>query len=68
MPEPPEGYMPKTQIWDNEIHKIQTIQRNHVGKLTVYIHWKNGKNTKVGMDKVYRHCPIPMLRFYEQHL
>lgn len=61
--------MPKTQDWEKYVESITHIERNtETGQLVVFINWENGKKTKVSMDKVYQHCPRPMLRFYEKHL
>lgn len=63
-----DDWLPKEKLWDDHIDEIETIQRDENSTLTAFIRWKNGRRAKVGMDKVYKHCPVPMLRFYEDHL
>jgi Chromo shadow domain len=63
-------WTPKSENWEREIEKIDTVERDgETGKLWAFILFKNNmKRTKVGMDKVYKHCPLAMLKFYESHL
>ena len=63
-------WTPKSENWESEIDKIDTVERDgETGKLWAFILFKNNmKRTKVGMDKVYKHCPLAMLKFYERHL
>lgn len=63
-------WTPKSENWEREIDKIDTVERDgETGKLWAFILFKNNmKRTKVGMDKVYKHCPLAMLKFYERHL
>ena len=61
-------YLPKTKIWDDDIDSIDLITRDENKNLVVFIRWKNGRQTKVNMNMVYKHCPVPMLKYYEQHL
>lgn len=67
-PRDEDNWLPEETIWDEHILEVETIQRDENKNLTAFIRWKNGRRTKVGMDKVYIHCPVPMLRFYEDHL
>ena len=61
--------MPKGIDWEDQIDKVETIERNEdTDKLMAFIRFKNGKRTKITMEMVYRHCPRPMLRFYEANL
>jgi hypothetical protein len=63
-------WTPKSENWEREIQTIDTVERDaETGKLWAFILFKsNMKRTKVGMDKVYKHCPLAMLKFYERHL
>ncbi|EXJ89546.1 hypothetical protein A1O3_02613 [Capronia epimyces CBS 606.96] len=61
-------WLPPKDDWESYIQKVETVEKNEFGQLTAYILFNNGKKTRVGMDKVYRHCPRPMLKFYEDHL
>jgi chromobox protein 1 len=47
---------------------VATVEKSESGQLMAYIEFRNGRKTKVSMDQVYRHCPRPMLKFYEEHL
>ena len=68
-PEEKSGsWEPKKQDWEPYVTKVDTVERDESGKLMVYLEFKNGKHTKVSMDMIYKHCPRPMLRFYESHL
>lgn len=62
-------WTPKKENWESEISSIDTVERDHgTGKLWVFIYFNNDKRSKVGMEMVYKHCPIAMLKFYERHL
>ena len=61
-------WVPRDENWETQIVGVETLERDNNGQLIAYIVFTNGKKTKVSMDKVYRHCPRPMLRFYEHHL
>ena len=63
-----DDWTPKGLDWEPQIAEIKTVARDDDGKLLAYIRFKNGKNVKVRMDLVYKHCPRPMLKFYEEHL
>ncbi|KIW16430.1 hypothetical protein PV08_06482 [Exophiala spinifera] len=63
-----QDWTPSGKDWEPQVDKIDTVERNASGTLMAYILFKNGKKSKVTMDKVYQHCPRPMLRFYEAHL
>ncbi|KIW24423.1 uncharacterized protein PV07_10137 [Cladophialophora immunda] len=69
---PPEEtvgtWLPSREDWESLVVKVEMVERDDAGQLLAYIRFKNGKRSKVGMDMVYRHCPRPMLRFYEEHL
>ena len=63
-----ETWRPKREDWEPDVEAIDTIERDESGQLLVYVLFKNGKKIKVSMEQVYKHCPRPMLRFYESHL
>ncbi len=68
-PEELSDWTPSGLSWEKEIIRVDTVDRDPVTKkLTAYIMFKNKKMAKVGMDKVYKHCPLAMLKFYEDHL
>ncbi|EXJ64190.1 hypothetical protein A1O7_00526 [Cladophialophora yegresii CBS 114405] len=63
------SWLPKGDQWEPQVEKVETIERDEETKqLMAYILFKNGKRSKISMDMVYKHCPRPMLRFYEEHL
>jgi hypothetical protein len=62
------AWVPTKEDWEPQVVKVEAVERDDSGKLLAYILFKNGKQINVSMDKVYRHCPRPMLRFYEEHL
>ncbi|EXJ95495.1 hypothetical protein A1O1_00617 [Capronia coronata CBS 617.96] len=62
------SWLPRKEDWEPEVQRIDTVEKTDSGQLTAFILFTNGKKTKVSMDKVYRHCPRPMLKFYEEHL
>jgi chromobox protein 1 len=63
-----ESWRPPRQDWEPDVDRIDTIERDKTGNLMVFVLFNNGKKLKVSMDQVYKHCPRPMLRFYEKHL
>ncbi|KIV90315.1 hypothetical protein, variant [Exophiala mesophila] len=63
-----ETWTPSKEDWEPFVVRVDAVERGDDGQLLAYILFKNNKKTKVSMDKVYRHCPRPMLRFYEAHL
>ena len=65
---PEESWTPNKEDWEPLVNRIDTVEKDETGQLLAYIMFNNGKKTKVSMDKVYRHCPRPMLKFYENHL
>ena len=63
------SWTPKKENWESEIASIDTVERDRdTGKLWAFIYFNNNKRSKVGMEMVYKHCPIAMLKFYERHL
>jgi Chromo shadow domain len=62
-------WMPKKENWESEIASIDTVERDReTGKLWAFIFFTNNRRSKVGMEMVYKHCPLAMLKFYERHL
>ncbi|XEV03810.1 hypothetical protein FSHL1_009097 [Fusarium sambucinum] len=61
-------WSPPAGSWEDEIESIELEEDENIGKIIVYLRWKNGKKTKHDTDVVYRKCPQKMLRFYERHL
>lgn len=63
------SWVPKKENWESEIASIDTVERDRdTGKLWAFIYFTNNKRSKVGMELVYKHCPLAMLKFYERHL
>ncbi|KAL4753885.1 hypothetical protein BDW72DRAFT_4167 [Aspergillus terricola var. indicus] len=60
-------WVPKSKNWENEVKTVDTIVRED-GGLVAYLHWNNGKKSKVSIETCYDKCPRKMLKFYEQHL
>lgn len=62
-------WVPRSKNWENEIQNIDTILREPgTSNLIAYLHWKNGKKSKVSLETCYDKCPKKMLKFYEEHL
>ncbi|KAJ9319957.1 hypothetical protein DTO027B5_9067 [Paecilomyces variotii] len=62
-------WVPKSKNWEKDILKVDTIMRDpDTGSLMAYLHWNNGKKSRVSIEQCYEKCPMKMLRFYEQHL
>ncbi len=63
------SWTPKKENWESEIASIDTVERDRdTGKLWAFIYFNNNKRSKIGMELVYKHCPVAMLKFYERHL
>jgi chromobox protein 1 len=62
------AWTPKGNNWENEVERVENIEKDDNGGLMVFLKFKNGRRTKVTRDMVYKHCPRPMLIFYEEHL
>ncbi|KKK12719.1 hypothetical protein AOCH_002993 [Aspergillus ochraceoroseus] len=60
-------WAPKSKSWENEVKNVDTIVREGDG-LVAFLHWNNGKKSKVSIETCYERCPRKMLQFYEQHL
>lgn len=64
-----QGWTPKGSDWDKFVTEVQTIEKDdETGKLSAYIHWHNGKKSKIGLEVCYKKLPQSMLKFYEAHL
>jgi len=61
-------WVPNKENWESEVVKVDTIERTVSGGLMAFVLFKNGQRTKVSNEQIYKHCPRPMLRFYEDHL
>lgn len=62
-------WVPDKKNWETEIASIDTVERDRdTGKLWAFILFNNDKRSKIGMEMVYKHCPLAMLKFYESHL
>jgi chromobox protein 1 len=65
----PNAWVPEEDNWEPYVSRITAIEKDgKTGGLVVSIQFKTGKTVKVDMANVYRHCPHPMLKFYERHL
>ncbi|KAJ5669629.1 hypothetical protein N7462_010699 [Penicillium macrosclerotiorum] len=63
------SWVPKTKSWEKEVASVDTIIRDQdTGKLFAFLLWKNGKRSRVAIEKCYDSCPRHMLGFYESHL
>lgn len=52
-------WVPKTKSWENEVVTVDTILREpETGMLFAYLHWKNGKKSKVSIETCYEKCPL----------
>ncbi|KAE8135799.1 hypothetical protein BDV38DRAFT_121937 [Aspergillus pseudotamarii] len=62
-------WVPRSKNWENEVQTVDTILRDaETSSLIAYLHWKNGKKSKVSLETCYEKCPRKMLKFYEEHL
>ncbi|BAE57413.1 unnamed protein product [Aspergillus oryzae RIB40] len=63
------NWVPRSKNWENEVQSVDTILRDaETSTLIAYLHWKNGKKSKVSLETCYEKCPRKMLKFYEEHL
>lgn len=52
-------WVPKTKSWENEVVEVDTILRDpDTTTLFAYLHWTNGKKSKVSIDTCYEKCPM----------
>ena len=61
------AWMPLKEDWEPQVVKVEAVERDESGNLLAYVLFENGEQICVSMDKVHRHCPRAMLRFYEEH-
>ncbi|RMZ83046.1 hypothetical protein DV738_g1318, partial [Chaetothyriales sp. CBS 135597] len=61
-------WTPKAHDWTPDVEKIELIERDEAGQLQVYIRFTQNRTAKVSIDKVKKHCPVPMLEFFQAHL
>lgn len=60
----PEGddvadWVPKGKSWENDVELVDTIIRDQDSNgLVAYLHWKNGKKSRVSIDTCYEKCPM----------
>ncbi|RMZ90718.1 hypothetical protein DV736_g2048, partial [Chaetothyriales sp. CBS 134916] len=66
--EPAKTWTPKTHDWTPDVEKIELIERDETGQLQVYIRFTRNRTAKVSIDTVKKHCPVPMLDFFQAHL
>ncbi|KAL4895212.1 hypothetical protein BDV59DRAFT_161207 [Aspergillus ambiguus] len=65
----PDFLPKKLKNWEDYVVGVDTIIRDQESQsLIAYLHWKNGKKSKVSIDTCYDKCPRKMLEFYEKHL
>lgn len=51
-------WVPKSKSWENEVENVDTIMRDpETSNLIAYLHWKNGKKSKVNIEQCYEKCP-----------
>jgi len=52
-------WVPKSKNWEKEIEKVDTIIRDpETGNLMAYLHWTNGKKSRVSIELCYERCPM----------
>ncbi len=67
-PEEVGTWLPAKEDWEPLVDKVETIERQEGGQLMAFVLFTNGKRSRVSMEMIYRHCPRPMSKFYEEHL
>ncbi|KAK5048309.1 hypothetical protein LTR84_005979 [Exophiala bonariae] len=50
-------WTPSSQNWEPQVDRIDTVEKDDSGQLLAYILFKNGRKTKIGMDKVEASLP-----------
>lgn len=52
------NWVPRSKNWENEVQSVDTILRDaETSTLIAYLHWKNGKKSKVSLETCYEKCP-----------
>jgi chromobox protein 1 len=52
------NWVPKAKNWEGEVKNVDTILRDpETTNLIAYLHWKNGKKSKVSLEMCYEKCP-----------
>lgn len=52
-------WVPKSKNWEKDILKVDTIMRDpDTGSLMAYLHWNNGKKSRVSIEQCYEKCPM----------
>jgi hypothetical protein len=52
-------WVPKSKNWEKDILKVDTIMRDaETGSLMAYLHWNNGKKSRVSIEQCYEKCPM----------
>ncbi|KAL5357427.1 hypothetical protein BJX96DRAFT_16043 [Aspergillus floccosus] len=65
----PDWVPKKVKNWESYVVGVDTIIRDpETQSLIAYLHWTNGKKSKVSISTCYDKCPRKMLEFYEKHL
>ncbi|KAG0281477.1 hypothetical protein BGZ95_003132 [Linnemannia exigua] len=54
--------------WGNQIDQIRTIVQADDDQLTVYLRWKNGRETNHPIETAHDKFPLTLIRYYESHL
>ncbi|KAG7402537.1 Chromodomain Y-like protein [Fusarium oxysporum f. sp. rapae] len=68
MGDSPKGWRPPLGPWEKEIERIDDLDKDDAGRLTVHVTWNTRKKTKHDTKTIYKKCPQTMLRFYEKHV
>ncbi|OAP65192.1 hypothetical protein AYL99_01164 [Fonsecaea erecta] len=63
-----DQWLPDTEDWEPLVAKVETIESDGKGQYNAYLKFTNGKRTKVSTKLIRRHCPRPLVDFYEGHL
>jgi chromobox protein 1 len=50
-------WSPPAGSWEDEIETIDACEDEGIGKLVVYLIWKNGQKTKHDTQTIYKKCP-----------
>ncbi|KAK3839109.1 MAG: hypothetical protein JOS17DRAFT_169170 [Linnemannia elongata] len=61
---PPEDWT----SWGNHIDFIRAIMQSNDTRLTVFLRWKNGRETTHDIEVAHEKFPLLLIRYYENHL